>query len=128
MTGAAIRRRLQELRKQLSPPQPAVIGATVDTRTNKIRSILTSDGVGGPAPAELAVEDLPAGCLVHRYDPSREAVSLYRSTADGRCHLQIVVGINEDILLGRTPSWDAPMSEWPAIFARQQIRDEPEQG
>jgi hypothetical protein len=119
MTKASIRRQLQELRERLSPPQPSVLGATVDSRTGQLRSVLMADSGNRPAPSELTVEDLPADCLVHRYDPSRECVSLFRSTADGLAHVQRVVGVNEDILLGRAPAWDALMSEWPAIFAGQ---------
>jgi hypothetical protein len=127
MTRAAIRRRLQELRERLSPPQPVVIGATLDVRSGKLRNILTDDGAGRPAPPDLTVEDLPRGCSVFRYNPSRECVSLFRSTADGRCHAQIVAGVDEDVVLGRAPAWDAPLDQWPAIFAGQQVRDEPEQ-
>jgi hypothetical protein len=35
-------------------------------------------------------------------------------------HAQRVLGVDEDVVLGRAPSWDAPLSEWPEILARQQ--------
>jgi hypothetical protein len=119
VSKASIRRRLQELREQLRPTPPPVIAAAVDTRTGQLRSILWADSVNRPVPADLRVEDLPAGCLVHRYDPSREAAILYRSTTDGRAHVQIICSVNEDIVTGRAPCWDAPMSEWESIFATQ---------
>jgi hypothetical protein len=119
MSKSSIRRKLQNLREQLCPQQPVIIGVSVDTRTGQLRSILWGDCVNRPAPSDLRVEDLPRGCLIHRYDPSREAAILYRSTADGHARVQRVLGVNEDIVTGRAPCWDAPMSEWPAIFAGQ---------
>jgi hypothetical protein len=64
----------------------------------------------------LTVADLPDDCFVHWYDPSRECATLYRSTRDGLAYVQRVLGVNEDIVLGRAPSWDAPISEWPQLF------------
>jgi hypothetical protein len=118
------RARIARLESVLAPTPRRILGATIDTRTGKLRNILASDGVSGPAPSELAIEDLPAGCFIHRYNPSQECVSLYRSTLDGRCHVQRVLNVDEEILLGFAPSWDAPLSEWPAIFAQKHIRDE----
>jgi hypothetical protein len=119
MSKSSIRRKLQALREQLCPQQPVIIGVSVDTRSGAIRNILTDDGINKLVPAKLSIEDLPATCRVFRYDPSRECLSMYQSTHDGLAHAQRVLGVNEDILLGRAPSWDAPMSEWETLFAGQ---------
>jgi hypothetical protein len=124
MTKASIRRQLKGLRERLSPPGSRAFGVTIDTRSNQIRSVLTADAGNRPAPDGLRIEDLPAGCFIHRYDPSQECATLYRSTADGQAHVQRVLGVDEDIILGRKPCWNAPMSEWPAIFERQCKRGE----
>jgi hypothetical protein len=119
MSKSSIRRKLQELREQLHPTPPAIIGATVDVRTGHLRSVLWADSGNRPAPSDLTIEDLPGTCRVFRYDPSRECLSIYQSTRDGLAYAQRVIGVNEDILLGRAPAWDAPMSEWEALFAGQ---------
>src|SRR5262249_2149796 len=95
------RARIARLESVLAQPPARILGATIDTRTGKLRNILASDGVKRPAPPELTVEELPQDCLVHRYDPSQECAWLYRSTADGRCHVQRVLGVDEDVILGR---------------------------
>jgi hypothetical protein len=119
MSKSSIRRKIQELRERLSPPQPAIVGATIDVRTGQLRSILWADSGNRPAPSDLTIEDLPPDCFIYRYNPSREAAILYRSTADGRAHVQRILGCDEDIILGFRPPWDAPMSEWESLFAGQ---------
>jgi hypothetical protein len=75
------------------------LGATVDSRTGQLRRILDSQGKRD-APAGLTLEDLPAGCLVHHYNPETECAILYQSTEDGLAHVQRVLVI-EDVVLGR---------------------------
>jgi hypothetical protein len=119
MTKASIRRQLQGLRERLSPPQPAIIAATIDVRSNQIRSILMADSGNRPAPADLTVEDLPGTCRVFQYDPSRECLLMYQSTHDGLAYAQRVLSVDEDIVTGRAPCWDAPMNAWEKLFAGQ---------
>jgi hypothetical protein len=115
------RRSLTGLRKAvaaLQTPAVHIIAAAIDVRMGRPRKILLSSGVQQSAPDDLAVDQLPRGCRMYEYDPSREVLSLYRSDADGRAHAQLVHDADEDIIVGRKPSWDAPLSEWPACFAR----------
>jgi hypothetical protein len=109
---------IRKIIQSLQTPTVRAIGVAIDVRTGRPRKILTSDGVQHPAPENLTVAELPKGCRVIEYDPSREAVLLYRSDRDGRCHTQRVCAVNEDMICGRAPSWSAPIDQWPALFAK----------
>jgi hypothetical protein len=108
---------IKKLIAALQKPAIHIIGAAIDVRSGRLRKILTSDGIQQPAPDDLTVDTLPRGCRLFDYDPSRQVLSLYRSDADGRAHPQYLHAANEDIVVGRKPAWDAPLSAWPAIFA-----------
>lgn len=95
------RARIAKLESALVPKQTRIIGATVDTRTGELRCVLYDHRGNHDAPPGLTVTDLPLDCLLYSYDPSTECASLYQSTLDGRAHVQHVLGVNEDIVLGR---------------------------
>jgi hypothetical protein len=108
---------IKKLIAALQKPAISIIGCAVDSRSGKLRKVLYSNGVQQPAPDGLTTDQLPRGCRVFDYDPSRQVLSMFRSDADGRCHAQIVHAADEDIVVGRKPAWDAPQGEWPALFA-----------
>jgi len=112
-----LRRRLKKIEEALKPPPLRIIGATVDSRTNTLRSILTSDGKGTmDPPPGLRVEDLPEDCFVQHYDSSREGVMLFKAT-DGTVGMTCWCGIDLDIVLGRKPCPKTP-EEWAALGER----------
>jgi hypothetical protein len=98
------RARISRLESALAPEPPCILGATLDSRTGQLRHVLYNHKGSWDAPPGLTLADLPPDCLIYRYDPSSECASLYQSTADGRVHIQRVLGVNEDILLGRDRS------------------------
>jgi hypothetical protein len=77
-----------------------ILGATIDSRTGQLRSVLYYGRGNHPAPPGLTVDDLPFDSLLYEYDPSSECVVLYQSTMDGQAHAQRVLG-NENVILGR---------------------------
>jgi hypothetical protein len=108
----------------LVPTPPRILAALV--WQGAVRKLLIG-AVSAPASEGMTITNLPPGCVIFESNPRQEAALLYLGT-DGKPHCQRVLNVCEDIIVGRTPSWDAPMSEWPGIFARQQIRVEGESG
>jgi hypothetical protein len=95
------RSRLRCLAEALDPAPPRVLGVTV--ADGEIRTVLMNNGVTGPPPPGLTLAELSGDCLVYHYDPANECATLYKSTADGRAHVQSVVGVDEDVVCGRKP-------------------------
>ncbi len=94
------RARITRLECALLPRPPRIIGATVDVRTGQLRCVLYNHRGNHPAPPGMTEADLPRDCRVYRYDPSTQCASLYQSTGDGRAHVQVMLGVNEDEFLG----------------------------
>jgi hypothetical protein len=64
-----------------------------------------------PVPPGMTEADLPPGIVIHRYDPTQEACSMYRGT-DGRVGVTQVLGVDEDVVLGRK-KWEGDSYEPP---------------
>jgi hypothetical protein len=90
--------RLNRLEAALDPSPPAVIGATV--AAGRVLQVLDTEGVCRDAPPGLAIKDLPEGCMVHEIAPGTLAL-LYRSTLDGSPSVQLLGGIDIEIVTGR---------------------------
>jgi hypothetical protein len=95
------RARISRLESALAPEPPCILGATLDSRTGQLRRVLYNGKGTRDAPTGLVLADLPSDCLIYSYDPSSECAFLFQSTADGRAHVQRVLGVNEDTVLGR---------------------------
>jgi hypothetical protein len=95
------RARISRLESALAPEPPCILGATLDSRTGQLRHVLYNGQGNRDAPPGLTLADLPSDCLIYRYDPSSECACLFQSTTDGRAHVQRVLGVNEDVVLGR---------------------------
>jgi hypothetical protein len=95
---STLRKRVEQLEREGSASD--ILGATVAV-DGTVRMVLYASGGCFNAPPDMTEADLPPGCFIHRYDPADECATLYKSTIDGRAHVQQVVGVDEDIFLGR---------------------------
>lgn len=90
------RARIAKLESALVPKPPRILGATIDTRTGEVRSLLYDQRGNHPAPPGMTEAELPRDCRVYRYDPTTQAATLYQHTGDGRAHVTVILGVDED--------------------------------
>jgi hypothetical protein len=100
--------RVNKLESAVLPPPAAIVGATL--AAGRLHQILDANGICRDAPPGLAVEDLPDGCLIHDVVPGTVAM-LYRSTLDGSASVQVVGGIDIEIVTGRKPDGESPAGD-----------------
>jgi hypothetical protein len=66
----------------------------------RVRTVLIGAGCF-PAPEGLTVEDLPDSCVVFVSNPGEEAACLYLDRGTNEPGIQRILGVDEDIVLGR---------------------------
>jgi hypothetical protein len=92
------RNRLAKLEEALLPRPPRIHAALA--WEGRVRTVLIGAGCF-PAEEGLTVEDLPEGCLVFWSNPREEAASLYLDRGTNEPGIQRILGVEEDIVLGR---------------------------
>jgi hypothetical protein len=91
----------------------------VEEATGRVVQILQRPAGFEPAPAGMSVPDLPPGCEVFKCEPDTTHMGI---GGGGRPYVQMVVGIDVDVVLGRKPGlppgWSLPPGVgWPGRAA-----------
>ena len=92
------RKRLTKLEDALLPRPPRIRAALA--WEGRVRTVLIGAGCF-PAPEGMTVEELPEGCVVFWSNPREEAACLYLDTTTNEPGIQRILGVEEDIVLGR---------------------------
>jgi hypothetical protein len=92
--------RLRRLEQRLGTG-PRIAAAVVEEATGRVVQILQGPAGFEPAPAGMKAADLPPGCEMYEWQP--ETTYLGGIRKGGRPYVQVVRGIEMDVVLGRKP-------------------------